>query len=119
MILGSCPDLANSTSKYWDLLPSSKCLPGHSLQRIQRHLLRNHLPHPNNELNLNIQSLLTINVSLQPINTIKELCDESSLSQPGFANKVPNKISTYRDRFGAFGSFVLLRFGAFGPGGGW
>src|SRR6218665_3015798 len=89
MILGSCPDLAYSTSKYSDLLPSSKCLPGHSLQRIQRHLLRNHLPHPNNELNL---SLLTINVSLQPINTIKELCDELSLSQPGFANKVPNKI---------------------------
>jgi len=31
MILGSYPDWANSTSKYSDLLPGRKCLPGHSL----------------------------------------------------------------------------------------
>ena len=31
MMLGSCPDPANSTSKYSDLLPDWKCLPGHSL----------------------------------------------------------------------------------------
>jgi len=31
MIAGSYSDPANSTSKYPDLLPGRKCLPGHSL----------------------------------------------------------------------------------------
>jgi len=35
MILGSYPDPANSKSKYSDLLPGSKCLPGHSLSLTQ------------------------------------------------------------------------------------
>jgi len=34
MVLLSYPDLANSTSKYLDLVPGGKCLPGQSLVSV-------------------------------------------------------------------------------------
>jgi len=58
MTLGLYLDPANSTSKYSDLLPGRKCLPGHSLQK-QQFLLRT-------ALNLNLMQISTIDALVAP-----------------------------------------------------
>ena len=101
-ILGSYLDSANSTSKYSDLVPGRKCLPGHSL----------HDTHANTPTyrHTGTHKYLATHTHVQHISRY-------SLYKPVAYNIRGHSHITYARR-GVYLMFAILRTGAYAGGGG-